>query len=147
MILRNEIPSKWIRGYGIGWNAITLIKEIVFSLNCAQCNKRIYRLTKFLGQGLGSVQPISRWFSLWKLVHRSRFPMCILWYGYLLCEMCLSWTSTLHLVLGWYLLIRQGFISNLIIYLRKHNHVLDMVILFPPSTPIMIPFYFLHQLP
>jgi hypothetical protein len=39
MILGNESPSKWIRGYGIGWNAITLIKELVFPLRCDQCIK------------------------------------------------------------------------------------------------------------
>jgi hypothetical protein len=39
MILRNEIPSKWIRGYGIGWNAITLTKEVMFPLRCDQCSK------------------------------------------------------------------------------------------------------------
>jgi hypothetical protein len=60
MILRNGSPSKWIRGYGIGWNAMTLIKELVFPLRCDQCNKGCIRLNKFLGQSLGSAQPISR---------------------------------------------------------------------------------------
>jgi hypothetical protein len=39
------------------------------------------------------------------------------------------------------------FHTNLIILISKHNHVLDMIILFPSSTPIVNPFYFLHQLP
>jgi hypothetical protein len=39
------------------------------------------------------------------------------------------------------------FHTNLIIFNSKHNHVLDMIILFPSSTPIVNPFYFLHQLP
>jgi hypothetical protein len=57
-------------------------------------HQRLSRLNKFLGQGLGSAQPISRWFSQWKLVHRSRFPMGLLQYGYLLSEICSSWVPT-----------------------------------------------------
>jgi hypothetical protein len=39
------------------------------------------------------------------------------------------------------------FHTNLIIFINKHNHILDMIILFPSSTPIVNPFYFLHQIP
>jgi hypothetical protein len=31
----------------------------MFPLRCDQCNNGLYRLSKFLGQGLGSAQPIS----------------------------------------------------------------------------------------
>jgi hypothetical protein len=39
------------------------------------------------------------------------------------------------------------FQTNLISFINKHDHIPDMVILFPSSTPIVNPFYFLHQLP
>jgi hypothetical protein len=45
------------------------------------------------------------------------------------------------------LLIKLGFLTNLFIFINKHNHVLNMIVLFPSSTPIVNPFYFLHQLP
>jgi hypothetical protein len=95
----------------------------------------LYRLTKFLGQGLGSAQPIPYASLYGNLYICQGFSYIFQQDGYLLSDMCLSWTPTPHLVLGGYLLIRQGFISNLITFISKHNHALDMIILFPSSTP------------
>jgi hypothetical protein len=133
MILRNESPSKWIRGYGIGWNAITLIKEVVFLLKCDQYNKRLYRLTKFLGQGLGSAQPIlddslKETYTQIKVSHGSS----IIWVSPVWDMLQLSSYSTLGLrMISSY---HTRFHTNLIIFISQHNHVLDMIILFPSST-------------
>jgi hypothetical protein len=109
--------------------------------------QRFYRLTEFLGQGSGSAQPISRWLLNGILYTDQSFSSNFNKMVISLIEMGLSWTSTPHLALGWYLLIRLGFITNLIIFISKHNHVLNMIRLFPSSTPIINPLYFLHQLP
>jgi hypothetical protein len=60
----------------------------------------LYRLTKFLGQGLGSAQPILDDSLNGNLYTDQGFSYIFEQGGYLLSDMCLSWTPTPHLVLG-----------------------------------------------
>jgi hypothetical protein len=103
----------------------------------------LYRLTKFLGQGLGSAQPISRWLLNGILCTDQSFSSNFT-----------RWLSpnwdvlklVFHSTLGFRMIsaYQTRFHTNLISFISKHNHVLDMIILFPSSPPIINPFYFLH---
>jgi hypothetical protein len=109
-------------------------------------HQRLSTLNKFLSQGLGSAQSISRWLIQWKLVHSPRFHITITrwlspeWDGFKLNTYS---TIALRMISAY----QTRFHTNLIIFISKHDHVLNMVLLFPSSTPIINPFYFLHLLP
>jgi hypothetical protein len=60
----------------------------------------LYRLNKFLGQGLGPAQLILDNSLSGNLYIDQGFSYIFKQDGYLLGDMCLSWTPTPHLVLG-----------------------------------------------
>jgi hypothetical protein len=117
-----------------------------YSVPSGMCSmqQRIYRLTKLLGQCLGSAQPISVWLLNGNLYPDQGFYNASMrWLSPKWDMLKLGSYSTIALkMLSAY---QTRFHTNLIIFTSKHNHVLDMAILFPSSTPSTKVYSWLYQ--